>query len=55
MKILKFLSKKEKGTNFFDLPAKDKKRIIKKAVQGSNELQRELSDKYDSLELQKAL
>ena len=54
MKTLNFLIKKGKGTNFFELPAKEKKRIIKRAVRGSNELQKELSKKYDRLSLQKA-
>lgn len=55
MKILKLLTRKDKGTNFFELPAKEKKRIIKKAVHGSNELQKELSTEYDRLALLKAL
>lgn len=54
MKILKLFTKKSKGTNFFELPAREKKQIIKKAVHGSNELQKELSTKYDRLALQKA-
>lgn len=54
MRVLNFLTKKNKGTNFFELPAKEKKRIIKKAVQGSNELQKKLSMKYDKLALQKS-
>lgn len=49
------MNKKNKGINFFELPAKEKKRIIKKAVHGSNELQRELSTEYDKLALQKAI
>lgn len=54
MNILNRLIKKNKGTNFFELPARDKKQIIKKAVHGSNELQKELSKEYDRLVLQKA-
>ena len=38
--------KKEKiGKNFFELPLKEKKRIVKRAVRGSNELQGELAKK----------
>lgn len=55
MKALDFFIKKDKGTNFFELSAKDKKRILKKAVRGSNELQKELSRKYDRLSPQKVL
>lgn len=54
MKVLNFLIKKDKGTNFFELPAKEKKRIIKKAVRGSNELQKKLSREYDRLVPQEA-
>lgn len=54
MKILHFLDTKDKGKNFFELPAKEKKQIIKKAVHGSNELQKELSMEYDKLTMQKA-
>ncbi|MDO8487019.1 MAG: hypothetical protein Q7S45_01890 [Candidatus Curtissbacteria bacterium] len=49
MKVLNFLIKKDKGTNFFELPAKEKKRIIKEAVRGSNKLQKKLSTEYDRL------
>lgn len=54
MKIPSFLIKKDKGTNFFELSAKEKKRILKKAVHGSNELQKELSKEYERLALQNA-
>lgn len=41
--------KKKSGKNFFDYPAKEKKKIIKEAVNGSNEKQTELVKKYDLL------
>lgn len=54
MNYLDLFSKKKAGKNFFELPSKEKKRIISKAVRGSNELQKELSIKYDKLVLNKA-
>lgn len=47
-------SKNKAGKNFFELPSREKKQIISKAVRGSNELQKELSIKYDKLVLNKA-
>lgn len=54
MKLLGLFGKKSAGKNFFELPSKEKKRIISKAVRGSNELQKELSIKYDRIVLNKA-
>lgn len=48
MKLPLFLSKKTKNINFFEMPAKKKKKIIKEAVRGSNELQRELAREFES-------
>lgn len=48
------LNKKANGKNFFELPAEEKKKLIKKAVRGSNELQKELSVRYDKLVMSKA-
>lgn len=54
MKYLRLFNKKNTGKNFFELPSREKKRIISKAVRGSNELQKELSTKYDKLVFNKA-
>ena len=54
MKISPILNKKTNGKNFFELPAEEKKKLIKKAVRGSNELQKELSIQYDKLAISKA-
>lgn len=49
MKYVHLFDKKNTGKNFFELPSREKKRIISKAVRGSNALQKELSIKYDKL------
>jgi len=46
MKLLNFFKKESKGKNFFELPSKEKKQIIKRAVRGSNDLQLELAKRY---------
>lgn len=46
MKLLNFFGKKSKGKNFFELPSREKKQIIKRAVKGSNEMQLELARRY---------
>jgi hypothetical protein len=38
---------KKKDRNFFDLSAKEKKRLIDKSAKGSNELQRDLEARYN--------
>ena len=38
---------KKKDRNFFELPAKEKKRIIDRSVTGSNELQSALEARYN--------
>ncbi len=45
MKILKKTTPKSK--NFFDYPAEERKKIIKKAAEGSNGKQADLVRKYD--------
>lgn len=49
--MLKFLkskfSKKNEHKNFFDLPARSKKRIIAAAVRQSNEMQLEVVKEYE--------
>ena len=47
MKLLNLAKKKNHGKNFFELSSREKKKIIKDAVRGSNELQLELAKKYD--------
>lgn len=47
MKIIK--RKKADAKNFFDYPAKERKRIIKKATEGSNGKQADFARKYSSL------
>ena len=47
MKISKFFIKKADGTNFFELPSSEKKKIINNATRGSNELQLELARQFD--------
>jgi len=47
MKITKFLIKKKSNVNFFDLPSDEKKKLIKNAVKGSNELQEKLVKEYE--------
>lgn len=47
MKFLHYFDKKSKGKNFFELKAKEKKRIIDKAIRGSNELQLALVRKFE--------
>jgi len=46
MKITNLFNKKSRGKNFFELPSAEKKRIIKNAVRGSNEMQLELVKEY---------
>ena len=40
-------NKKKTGKSFFDLNAKEKKRILKKSVAESNELQLDLLKRYE--------
>lgn len=47
MRILNYFAKKSKGKNFFELTAEEKKKIIDKAVRGSNELQLALVRKFE--------
>jgi len=42
------LKKLEKKVTFFDLPAREKKKIIKLAIKGANKDQRELIGRYKS-------
>ena len=44
-------SKEKKPQTFFDLPAKEQKRIIKNAAKRANADQRELVEKADNLSL----
>jgi len=48
MKITNIFKKKSRGKNFFELSSVEKKRIIKSAVKGSNEMQLELVKEYSS-------
>lgn len=47
-KILRFIRSKtgSAGRSYFDYPAKEKKRIIKRALHESNRMQLDLLDKY---------
>lgn len=47
MNLTKFFTKKKANINFFELSSKDKKKLIKKAVKGSNEMQEKLVKEYD--------
>ncbi len=47
MKVLGIFNRKSKGTNFFELPSKEKKRIINNATRGANELQLGLAKEFD--------
>ncbi len=51
MNILKLFKKdkKSEGKSYFDLSAKEKKEIIKKAAEDSNKMQRDLLEKYEKL------
>ena len=42
------ITTKKKDRNFFELPAKEKKRIIDRSATGSNDLQRALEARYNS-------
>jgi hypothetical protein len=42
-----FFHKKPSKKNFFELSAEEKKKIITKATDGANELQRELVGEFD--------
>lgn len=44
-----FMKKTKKAKNFFDYPAKERKKIIKKATEEANKKQLELVEKYDAL------
>lgn len=46
MKFKGFFNNKSKGKNFFEMSSEEKKRIIKNAVRGSNELQLQLVKEY---------
>lgn len=48
MNLSNILIKKNNGKNFFELPSSEKKKLIKEAVKGSNELQTKLAKEYDS-------
>lgn len=47
MNISSILKKKTNGKNFFELPSREKKKLIREAVRGSNELQTKLAREYD--------
>lgn len=47
MNLPSVLRKKTSGKNFFELPSREKKKLIKEAVRGSNELQTKLAREYD--------
>lgn len=47
MNITKFFVKKKSNVNFFELPSREKKKLIKNAVKGSNELQEKLVKNYN--------
>ncbi len=47
MNIAKFFTKKKSNVNFFELPSKEKKKLIKNAVKGSNKLQEDLVKEYN--------
>ena len=51
MNVLKLFKKEKKagGKSYFDLTAKEKKEIIKKAAEDANKMQSELIKKYDKL------
>lgn len=47
---MKLLNKKSTSSkNFFDYPSRERKKVIKKAAEGSNYKQAELVSKYNSL------
>jgi hypothetical protein len=46
MKIINIFNRKSRGKNFFELPSVEKKKIIKNAAKGSNEMQLELVKEY---------
>lgn len=47
MKFINPLTRKNPNINFFDLSSSDKKKLIKNAVKGSNELQENLVKEYN--------
>ena len=47
MKLLNKLFKSKEKSEFFGLTNKETKRVIKEAVRGSNQDQRELEEKYN--------
>lgn len=51
MNVLKFFKKEKKaeGKSYFDLSAEEKKKIIKKAAEDANKMQKDLLKKYDKL------
>ena len=51
MKILNLLKKttKSKGKSYFDLSARERKKIIKKAAEESNKMQRDVIKRYNQL------
>lgn len=51
MNVLKIFKKEKKaeGKSYFDLSAGEKKKIIKKAAEDANKMQRDLLKKYDKL------
>lgn len=51
MNLFKFFKrqKKAEGKSYFDLSAKEKKEIIKKAAEDASKMQRDLIKKYDRL------
>lgn len=51
MILLKLFTKRKKtrGKSYFDLTAKERKKIIKKAAEDSNKMQRDLIKAYNKL------
>ncbi len=49
MKFFNLIGKKSTNVNFFELSAEKKKKIVKRAARGSNELQKELIDQFESM------
>ena len=41
------IKKKKRSANFFDLPAREQVKIIRKATRGANQEQRELVKEYE--------
>ena len=49
MKLNLFQKKTKEAKNFFDYPAKERKKIVKKATEEANKKQLELVEKYNAL------